>query len=81
MAWIKTVEKEDASAELLEAYERVAGSRGEVANILKIHSLSPRTMLAHLQLYMELMFGPSPLSRAERERIAVVVSVTNDCHY
>ena len=81
MAWIKTIEREDASAELAQAYQRVAGSRGQVANILKVHGFSPRTMLAHLALYTEVMFGPSPLSRAEREMIAVAVSVTNHCHY
>jgi AhpD family alkylhydroperoxidase len=27
------------------------------------------------------MFGPSELSRADRELLAVVVSVANDCHY
>jgi len=28
-----------------------------------------------------LMFGHSDLSRAERETIAVAVSVVNECHY
>jgi AhpD family alkylhydroperoxidase len=27
------------------------------------------------------MFGPSGLSRAEREAMAVCVSAANDCHY
>jgi AhpD family alkylhydroperoxidase len=27
------------------------------------------------------MHGPSPLSRAQREMLAVVVSRANDCHY
>jgi uncharacterized peroxidase-related enzyme len=81
VAWIKTIEREEASTELAEAYETVAGERGTVSNILKVHSISPRTMLAHLGLYKELMFGRSELTRSEREMIAVVVSVTNGCHY
>ena len=64
-----------------DAYETVAGERGTVSNILKVHSVSPRTMLAHVGLYKELMFGRSELTRSEREMIAVAVSVTNDCHY
>ena len=75
------IEREQASSELAEAYERVAGERGTVSNILKVHSVSPRTMLAHLDLYKELMFGQSELTRSEREMIAVAVSATNGCHY
>lgn len=45
-----------------------------VANILKVHSLHPEVMKAHLDLYREVMFGPSGLTRTQREMIAVVVS-------
>jgi alkylhydroperoxidase family enzyme len=81
MAFIRTIEPADASGELATAYEQVAGARGEVANILKIHGIQPRVMLAHLSLYTELMFGKSELTRADLETIAVVVSVTKHCHY
>ncbi len=81
MAYIRTIDREEAGGELSAAYEKVAGARGRVANILKIHGLQPRVMLAHLSLYTELMFGRSELTRAEREMIAVVVSVKNHCHY
>ncbi len=81
MAFIQTIEPGDASPELAEVYAQVGKARGVVANILKIHSVHPRAMLAHLGLYMELMFASSELSRAEREMIAVAVSVTNQCHY
>ena len=50
-------------------------------NILKIHSLNKRSLDAHLLLYKTLMYGPSGLSRAQREMIAVTVSVLNHCHY
>lgn len=81
MTYIKTIEPDEASGELLEAFGKVADARGAVANILKIHSVSPRVMLAHLDLYRQLMFGRSELTRVEREMIAVAVSVTNQCHY
>ena len=50
-------------------------------NILRIHGVHGRTMRLHYELYRELMYGPGPLSRAQREMIAVVVSGANGCHY
>jgi alkylhydroperoxidase family enzyme len=52
-----------------------------VFNIVKAMSLNPRVLRAAMGLYREVMFGPSELSRAERELLAVVVSRANDCHY
>ena len=34
-----------------------------------------------MSLYIALMFGESPLTRAQRELLAVVVSRSNDCRY
>ncbi len=81
MAWIKQTDPENASGDLAAIYAQIAGARGAVGNILRIHSLSPPTMHAHVALYRELMFGPCELSRPEREMIAVAVSATNSCHY
>jgi alkylhydroperoxidase family enzyme len=50
-------------------------------NILRIHGVRSRTMRQHYDLYRELMYGRSPLSRIQREMIAVVVSAANECHY
>jgi alkylhydroperoxidase family enzyme len=50
-------------------------------NILRIHGVHSRTMRQHYDLYKELMHRPSPLSRIQREMIAVVVSAENRCHY
>lgn len=50
-------------------------------NIIRIHSVHPRIMKLHYELYVELMHKPSPLSRIEREWVAVVVSNMNKCHY
>ncbi len=81
MAWIRTIEPTDASGELAESYSRIKDVTGNVANILTVHSLNPAALQAHYDLYRSIMFGPSELSRAQRESIAVVVSVTNECHY
>jgi len=81
MAWIHEAEPADASPALAAAYARVGAARGRVANILKVHSVNPAVMTAHLELYRTLMFGPSELSRAERETVAVAVSAANECRY
>ena len=50
-------------------------------NIIQIHGVHSRTMRQHYELYRELMYSRGPLSRIQREMIAVVVSATNQCHY
>ncbi len=81
MSWIPILPPDEADAALTDAYAAVAGSRGAVANILGIHSVHPEAMLAHLRLYQELMFGRSPVTRTERETVAVAVSHANECFY
>jgi alkylhydroperoxidase family enzyme len=63
------------------AWVRTAHGAGELANILASHSLNPEALAAHVRLYRTIMFGDSPLTRTEREAIAVAVSAVNDCHY
>jgi uncharacterized peroxidase-related enzyme len=81
MAWIHVIDEDEAGDELRAAYEAVKGSRGRLSNILAVHSLHPKTMMAHMDLYLTIMFGPSGMTREEREMIAVVVSATNRCPY
>jgi uncharacterized peroxidase-related enzyme len=50
-------------------------------NVLRIHGIHSRVMRLHYDLYVELMRGPSPLTRAQREMIAVAVSAANGCAY
>ncbi|MDE3156487.1 MAG: carboxymuconolactone decarboxylase family protein [Acidobacteriota bacterium] len=50
-------------------------------HIIQIHSVHPAVMRGHHGLYRELMHQPGPLTRRERELIAVRVSGLNGCHY
>ncbi len=50
-------------------------------NIIQIHGVHSKVLRMHHDLYRELMYKPGPLSRVQREMIAVVVSATNGCHY
>ena len=82
MAWIKMINEDEATGKLKKLYERISGrTKNSVANILKVHSIHPDALEAHLKLYETIMFGESGLSRAQREMIAVVVSSTNSCEY
>ena len=82
IAWIETVPEAGATGELKRAYRRASDAKsGKVDHIMKIHSLHPASLIDHLHLYKTLMFGDSPLTRAQREMIGVVVSAINRCEY
>jgi len=66
---------------LASIYEAALKRVGRVYNILSIQSPNPAALEASMALYTTVMHGPSPLSRVERESIAVVVSRANDCFY
>jgi uncharacterized peroxidase-related enzyme len=81
-AWIEVVPEGEAQGELKALYEQEWDSEGQgVDNILAVHSLNPSTLRAHADLYHTVMHAHSPLSRSEREMVAVVVSSLNKCHY
>lgn len=50
-------------------------------NILRVHGINSPVIRDHYALYRTLLHGPSSLSRRQREMIAVVVSLENECHY
>ncbi len=81
MSWIEEIDREDADEKLKPIYDDLIKSRGKISNILKVHSLNPDALKAHLDLYMAIMFGKSGLTRQERECIAVVVSRADNCEY
>lgn len=81
MAFIKTIEPEDADDILKGIYDDLKKSRGKIAEVHKIQSLHPKSIMAHMELYMEIMYRQSPLSRFEREMMGTIVSLTNHCEY
>lgn len=82
MAWIPTIDPEDADAVLRSLYERSRDpATGALDNILAVHSLHPRGLEAHLDLYRAVMAPTRSLRKADREMIALVVSRINECHY
>ncbi len=81
MAWIEIIPEDQAKGDLAEQYSQLIEPWGGVDNILKIHSLNPDSLHAHVQLYKTVMYGKSPISRPRREMIAVVASLANQCRY
>ncbi|PCJ61905.1 MAG: peroxidase [Planctomycetota bacterium] len=81
MAYIKTIPPKEADGALKEIYDEILSKRGQVAEVLQIQSLNPDSLQDHLNSYMTIMFKKSPLSRQQREMMAVIVSSENGCQY
>lgn len=81
MPHIEVIQPEQAEGYLKEIYDDLTKSRGKVAEVHKIQSLNPKSIVNHMDLYMTIMYGRSPLKRVKREMMAVVVSKANNCQY
>jgi alkylhydroperoxidase family enzyme len=82
MAWIEIIDEEDAAGELRALYERMVDPEyGRVDTILRIHSLHPKGLQTHYELYREAMTGTATLRKVDREMVALLVSLINECHY
>lgn len=81
MSRINVINYDNSTGRLREIYDELILKRGKLADIHTIQSLRPDSIVKHIDLYLEIMFSRSELSRAEREMIAVVVSVANGCDY
>ena len=81
MPHLRLIELDEATGVLKEEYDAAIGRAGKVFNIVRSMSLRPDVLRRSMQLYREIMFGSSGLTRQERELLATVVSRTNECHY
>lgn len=81
-AWINIVQPEDADGELRETYDKVMSPHGTVDNVMKIHSLQPKTMLGHLAVYKSILHNPDmTLPVWFLEVVASYTSMINNCDY
>jgi alkylhydroperoxidase family enzyme len=81
MPWIHQIPIEEATGLLKQEFDTAVKRAGRVWKIVHIMSLNPRVLREGIGFYGALMFGRSPLSRAQRELLATVVSAELDCHY
>lgn len=81
MAYVNITDEKQADGLLARIYKAASDRAGMVAHILKLQSLNPQALQGCMALYTAAVRGESPLTRAQREMLAVVVSKTNGCHY
>lgn len=81
MAHVRKVPPEDATGDLAREYASARRRAGRIWEIVAVQSQNGRSLRSSMRLYGDVMFGDSPLSRAQREMIAVVTSQANDCEY
>lgn len=81
MAYIRQVSDEEASGACKRQLDAARERAGRVWNIVRVMTPNPDVLRASMQLYQATMYGPSPLSRRQRELLAVVVSQVNGCTY
>ncbi len=81
MPYIDQISVARATGFLRKQLDEALQRAGRVWHIVHVMSQNPRTMDASMKFYGALMFGTSPLSRWQREMLAVVTSKANDCFY
>jgi alkylhydroperoxidase family enzyme len=81
MAWIKLVADGEATGRLKEMYDAAIARAGRVFGIVRTMSPNPPVLEKSMAFYVQVMKGPSGLSRREREMLATVTSSINDCYY
>lgn len=81
MSWIRLIRPHEASGKLAELYAAAVRRAGKVFQIVQTMSPAPHVLESSMGFYRAVMFGPSELSRAEREFLAVITSRANRCHY
>ncbi len=81
MPHVHVLDYDDTSGVARREYEAALRRAGRIWNIVSIQCHLPEVMRDSMRLYQSIMFGPSPLSRAQREMMAVVTSQANECDY
>ena len=81
MPYIHQSSDDDATLDAKRELDTARQRAGRVWNIVRVMTPNPAVLRASMAMYRAVMFGPSPLSRAQREMLAVVVSRENHCVY
>ena len=72
---------EAMGSDLAKYFGKCREKLGFVPNVLQAYAFNAEKLSAFITLYNDLMLADSPLSKLEREMIAVVVSSKNHCYY
>ncbi|HEX9436505.1 MAG TPA: hypothetical protein VGA16_05010 [Candidatus Limnocylindria bacterium] len=81
MPWIRTVPAEEAEGDLKDVFTQVKIERGRMFTPYEVLTLNGPVLKALTEVNRTVRFGPSDLSRVQRELIAAYVSALNDCTF
>jgi len=81
MAFIKLFKFQDSTGLLKKEYEKGMRRAGRIWNVLTVQSQTPEILRDSMRLYNSTMFGNSKVPRFDRELLAVVTSISNECEY
>ncbi len=81
MPWIKQVPVDEATGLLKEELDKALRRVGRVWHIVHVMSVNPAVLKTSIAQYLALMYGPSPLTRVQRELLATVTSAELACRY
>lgn len=81
MPWIREIHLEEATGLLKRQLNAAIKRAGRIWNIVQIMSINEMALKDSMRFYQTLMMGDSPLTRSQREMLAVVVSTENECTY
>lgn len=81
MAYIRVIGPDEADGFLKRQYDDAIKRAGSVANVVSVQGHNPKALESSIEFHRDVMYGASPISRAQREMLAVVVSGVNECHY
>ena len=81
MPYIRQLSDEEATGAVKREFDAAYKRAGRVWNIVRVMSLNGEAMRASMRFYSAIMHGQSPLSRAQREMLATVVSAELGCVY
>ena len=79
--FVPPVPPDEATGVTAREYEKAMKRAGRIWGIVAIQSHNGESLRESMRLYGAVMFGESPLSRAQREMIAVITSQVNECVY
>jgi len=81
-AWIRMLTDAEAFGEAKEALETARTPHGTVDNVMRIHSLRPKTMHGHVSLYRSVLHSSdNVLPFWFLETAGTYTSILNNCHY
>lgn len=81
MPHVHVLEYDETTGIARREYDAALRRAGRIWNIVSIQSQLPEVMRDSMRIYQSIMYGRSPLTRAQREMMAVVTSQANECHY